>query len=81
MKTALGTNVPICYPFKDFNPSSPDFLLPNGATLSSSTTTDPNTAYFQLGIQAATVLNNSSSGNPIPTNSISSKTWNGMSWA
>jgi hypothetical protein len=80
MKTALGTNVPMCYPFKDFNPSSPDFLLPKGATLSSSTTTDPNTAYFKLGIQAATVLNNSSSGNPIPANSIPSQTWNGMSW-
>jgi hypothetical protein len=81
MKNALGNSIPISYPFKDFNPSSPDFLLPNGAILSSTTTTDPNTAYYKLGKQAAAALDGLSPGNPIPTNSIPSLKWDGSNWA
>jgi hypothetical protein len=78
IKKAFG-NIPVCYPFNDYSPSSPDFLLPNGPALSSATTTDINNAYYQLGGRAAAVLDHLTSG-PIPGIRIDSKMWNGSSW-
>jgi hypothetical protein len=78
IKKAFG-NIPVCYPFNDYSPSAPDFLLPNGPTLSSSTTGDVNNAYYQLGGRAAAVLDHLTPG-PIPGSRIDSKVWNGSSW-
>jgi hypothetical protein len=49
LRTALGNIPVVCYPFTDYNPVSPDFLLPNAVTLSSSNTGDTNNAYYMLG--------------------------------
>jgi hypothetical protein len=77
LQNALS-GIPVCYPFSDYGPiSSPDFLLPNAPTLSSTTTTDVNNAYYVLGARTADVLNNLSSGNPIPPSKIDSKQWDG----
>jgi|SRR5262245_43210437 hypothetical protein len=73
--------IPICYPFKDFNPSLPDFPLPNVATLSSANSSDQNNAYYQLGDRAADVLNNSTVANTIPSMQLDSKIWDGSAWA
>jgi hypothetical protein len=79
---SISPRIPICYPFKDFvNPSSPDFLLPNGATLSSANSSDRNNAYYQLGGRAADVLNNSTVANPLPQTQLDSKIWDGSAWA
>jgi hypothetical protein len=72
--------IPICYPFKDFNPSSPDILLPKGAMLSSANSSDPTNAYYQLGDRAADVLNHSTVANPIPPIRLPSKIWDGSAW-
>jgi hypothetical protein len=78
---SVSPRIPICYPFKDFNPSSPDFPLPNGATLSSANSSDQSNAYYQLGDRAADVLNNSTIANPIPSLQLDSKIWDGSAWA
>jgi hypothetical protein len=76
LKTALG-NIPICFPFADFSLTGNDFLLPNGATLfNAATPNDASTAYYQLGVQAANVLTNSTSASPIPASAIKSLKWN-----
>jgi hypothetical protein len=80
LKRALP-NIPVCYPFSDYSLSGSDFLLPSAPTLSSSTATDPNTAYYQLGMRVNAVLNGLSMGNPIPPNPIHSRIWNGQQWA
>jgi hypothetical protein len=81
LRTALGNAPVVFYPFNDYGPfSPPDFLLPNGPTLSSATTTDTNNAYYQLGARTGEVLNASSGGSPIPRNSIDSKKWDGSNW-
>jgi hypothetical protein len=83
LKTALGPNIPVCYPFSDYGPfTSPDFLLPGAPTLSSGTAADPNNAYYVLGARTAVVLSGLSSSVPIPTNKIDSMIWNGtkLTW-
>jgi hypothetical protein len=71
-------DIPVCYPFSDYGSfTSPDFLLPGAPTLSSSTTNDTNNAYYVLGARVADVLNNSSSGAPIPAHKIDSMIWDG----
>jgi hypothetical protein len=82
LKTAMANlGVPICYPFKEFNPSGRDFLLPNGAPLSSIDASDRTNAYFQLGDRAADVLNNAiDEDHPIPRTQLQSKIWNGAAW-
>jgi hypothetical protein len=77
---SFSPRISICYPFKDFNPSFPDFLLPNRPTLSSANSLDRNNAYYQLGDRAADVLNNSTVANPIPSLQLDSKIWDGSAW-
>lgn len=76
--------VPVCYPFKDFNPSQPNILLPNGAKLSApSSSSEPEirmTAYCQLGLRAGDILNNSTDTNPVPTTPRRSVSWTGSNW-
>jgi hypothetical protein len=69
---ALG-NVPICYPFEDFPLSGHNIKLPGGARLSSKTFTDADTAYYQLGLRAADVLDDP---HPNNNNPFKSATWN-----
>jgi len=75
----LGLGVPICYPFKDYSPVSPDQLLSGAAVLSipiTSTTTDPQvqaTAYCQFGMLVAKMLDN-------PTVLITSQKWDSGAW-
>jgi hypothetical protein len=76
--------VPVCYPFKDFMPfSSPrDILLPNGAQLSTSSSDGAEirkTAYYQLGLRAADVLDNTVQ-TAIPTATMYSTKWDGSTW-
>jgi hypothetical protein len=70
--SSLG--VPICYPFQDFNPTPPNILLPNAAVLSSATSTDPNTAYYRLGLVAGAVLN-ATTASPLPSTKLDSSIW------
>ena len=78
--SALG--IPICYPSKEFLPANRAILLPNGAKLSSSVTQEiPFTAYYQLGLRAADILDNQPNGAvTIPTMPLPSVTWNGSVW-
>jgi len=79
--TAMSAlRVAICSPFKDFPRSGNDFMLPGGATLSSSNIADTNTAFYQLGLRAADVLDNSTAASPIPATPRVSKKWNGTAW-
>jgi hypothetical protein len=78
--TTLMPGVPVCYPFADFSPSGSNILLPHAPALSSSTSTDPNNAYFQLGKRAANVLSNSTAASPMPATKLASKMWDGSNW-
>jgi hypothetical protein len=81
LKAALATlNIPVCYPFKEFNPSGQDILLPDGAALSSVFYSDKANAYYQLGDRAAAVLDAASAANPVPPSQIGSVMWNGRDW-
>jgi hypothetical protein len=77
----LLPNVPVCYPFKDYElRPGLDILLSKAPSLSSDTPSDPKNAYFQLGKRTADVLNNSTANNPIPSTKRPSKMWDGSQW-
>jgi hypothetical protein len=82
LRATLGTTPVVCYPFSDYSPVSPDFLLPGAPILSSATKTDIKNAYYQLGERTALVLNGLSTGVTIPPNKIDSVKWDGTqaSW-
>lgn len=80
MRTVLGNNIPIFYPFPDFlnRPlrSPNDGLVLNVPKLSSAVAAEiPDTAYYQLGLVAGRVLSASTSANKIPPMRVLSRIW------
>ncbi len=84
LTTALANlNVPVYYAFQqlvDATSNANAKLLPGGASLASANTSDPQNAYYQLGLRAADVLSAQTPANPVPTSSIKSAIWSNSKW-